>query len=163
MDRRALLGSLGIGLTTTLAGCASKAIGDATSALDEARDAPTFNADEDGPGKFILLTAQPQIPNGIFLHDEFDITIVLGNAGGEPLTGEVVVELVSSAEDVSSQTASVTIGEDEAIPSGAARFLRTGPYQAIAVGNWELTAGTEITQVHPEYDGTFEVKERPGN
>ena len=163
MERRALLGSLGFALTTTLAGCVSTAFGANTSASDETRDAPTFNADGDGPGEFILLTAQPQAPNGIFLHDEFEIGIALGNAGGEPLSGEVVVELIPAAEDISSQTASVTIGEDEAIPSEAARFFRTGPYQATGVGNWELTAGPEIAQVHPEYDGTFEVKERPDN
>ena len=62
MDRRALLGSLGIGLTTTLAGCASKAIGDATSALDEARDAPTFNAGEDGLGKYSGVDAESERP-----------------------------------------------------------------------------------------------------
>jgi hypothetical protein len=163
MNRRALLGSLGFGLTTTLAGCVAGAFGDSTSASDEARDAPTFNADEDGPGEYILLTAQPQAPNGIVLHDEFEIAIALGNTGGEPLSGEVTVEIIPSTDDVASQTASVTIGKDEKIPSGAARFFRTGPYKATSVGNWELTAGPEIAQVHPEYDGTFEVKERSDN
>lgn len=163
MNRRILLGNLGFGLTITLAGCVSEAVGDNTTASDEARDAPAFNVDEDGPGEFILLTAQPQAPNGIFLHDDFEIAIALGNAGGEPLSGEVVVELISAAEDVSSQTASVTIGEEESIPSGAARFFRSGPYEATTVGNWELTAGSGIAQVHPEYNATFEVKERPEN
>lgn len=161
MNRRTLLGSLGIGLTTTLAGCASETFRDSTS--DEARDAPTFDADEEIPGEYILLTAQPQSPNGIFLHDEFEIAIALGNAGGDPLTGEVVVELLPSADDVSSQIASVSIGETEKIPFGAARFFRTGPYQATAVETWELTAGPEIAQIHPEYDGTIEVKELPDN
>ena len=95
----------------------------------------------------------------IVLHDEFEIAIALGNAGGEPLSGKFSLELLPETDDVSSQIASVTIDEDENIPSGAARFFRTGPFQATAVGKWELAAGPEIAQVHPEYDGTLVVKE----
>jgi hypothetical protein len=160
MKRRALLGSLGLGLATTLTGCLGDTIGDSTGSSNESSDAPRFEVDENSPGEFILLAAQPQAPNGIYLHDEFEIGIVLGNIGGEPLSGEVVVELVPSVADVPSQTASVTISADETLPSGASRFYRTGPYQATAVDSWELVARSGITRVDPQYEGKIKINDR---
>jgi hypothetical protein len=155
LNRRTFGKILAIGLATALSGCLS------TSTSSEVADAPTFNVDENAPSESILLAAQPQAPNGIVLYDEFEIAIALGNTGGEPLTGDFGVELVPSADDASSQPGSVTIDENEALPSGAARFFRVGPFKASSVGGWELTAGPGIVQVHPEYDGRLTVEQRP--
>ena len=162
MRRRTLLTSVPVGLSI-IAGCLD--IGDDTDGSDDgvnedvAADAPAFAVDEDAPGAFTLLRIQPQEPGGVTDGDEFDIGVVLGNAGGEPVTGEADVELVPPTDDEAVQPATVVI--DDELPSGAARFFTTGPFEATVPGDWELTAGSGIDRVHPEYDGTVAVGERP--
>ncbi|TYL39394.1 hypothetical protein CV102_07395 [Natronococcus pandeyae] len=134
---------------------------EATTETDTAADAPGFEIDEDAPGEFILLRNQPQEPSGITVGDEFEIAVVLGNAGGESITGEVSVELVPPNEDEDIQTATIVVEGGDEIPSGAARFFTTGLFEATVAGNWELIAGTEIGQVHQAYDPIVTVEKRP--
>lgn len=160
MRRRVFLSGLSAGATPFVTGCLtgeSKELGDDDSDADSTTDAPTFEANENEPPTGILLAAQPQAPNGIFLHDRFDIGIAIGNAGGGTLTGECTVRLTPTDTDGSTQTDSITIDENETIPSGAARFFRVGPFRATATGTWELVGGPEITEIHPEYDGTVHI------
>jgi len=161
MKRRTLLVSLGVGTTTAVTGCLNFTGSSQTPQEDTAEDAPSFTTREDGSGGFILLRIQPQTPNGPFRGDEFDIGVVLGNTTNKPLTGEVTVEFVPSAEDGSTQTASVSVIGEDSIPSGAARYFRAGPFQATTVGDWELVAGANIAQVHPSYNGTVTVQPQP--
>jgi hypothetical protein len=157
MRRRALLTSLPVGVSV-LAGCLGS-----TTESNTASDAPEFGTDEDAPGEFILLRNQPQQPDGVTVGDEFEIAVVLGNAGGESITGEVSVELVPPNKDEDTQTATVIVEADDEIPSGAARFFTTGLFEATVAGDWELNAGSEIGQVHQSYDPIITVQERPSD
>jgi hypothetical protein len=134
-----------------------------TTESNTASDAPEFGTDEDAPGEFILLRNQPQQPDGVTVGDEFEIAVVLGNAGGESITGEVSVELVPPNKDEDTQTATVIVEADDEIPSGAARFFTTGLFEATVAGDWELNAGSEIGQVHQSYDPIITVQERPSD
>jgi len=165
MRRRALLSTLPVSVPI-IAGCLSSSSADntgdeATNETDTASDAPGFAVDEDAPGEFILLRNQPQEPNGVTVGDEFEIAVVLGNAGGESITGEVSVELVPPNEDEDDQTAPIVVEGAEEIPSGAARFFTTGLFEATVTGDWELIADSGIGQVHQTYDPTVTVEERP--
>lgn len=157
MHRRALLTSLPVGVSV-LGGCLGS-----TTESNTASDAPEFEVDEDAPGEFILLRNQPQQPDSVTVGDEFEIAVVLGNAGGESITGEVSVELVPPNEDEDVQTATVVVGADDEIASGAARFFTTGSFEATVAGDWELNAGSEIGQVHQSYDPRITVQERPND
>lgn len=162
MNRRALLSSLGIGATTVLAGCLNfTASAQPQQQADSAVDAPTFTPRNDGTGGFILLRTQPQAPNGVFRGEEFEMGVVLGNTATETLSGEVTVELVPSMEDEVTQTARITVTDEDAIPAGAARFFRVGSFRATAVGEWELVAGNNIAEVHPSYDGAVTIRPHP--
>lgn len=168
MRRRALLTGFTIGLAT-IAGCLNRgtSTGDTDNGTDTetdaASDSPEFEVDEDAPGEFVLLRNQPQEPGDIIVGDEFEIGVVLGNAGGEPITGEVSVELVPPNEDEDAQTATVVVEGDDEIPSGAARFFTTDSFEATVAGDWELIAGSEIAQVNQTYDPIVTVEERPNN
>jgi len=161
MKRRTHLISLGVGITTAVTGCLNFTGSSQTQQEDTAEDAPSFTTREDGSGGFILLRIQPQTPNGPFRGDEFEIGVVLGNTTSKSLTGEVTVKFVPSSENGSTQTASISVVGEDSIPSGAARFFRAGPFQAVTVGDWELVAGTNISQVHPSYNGTVTVQPQP--
>jgi len=157
MRRRALLTSLPVGVSV-LAGCLGS-----TTESNTASDSPVFEADEGAPGEFILLRNQPQQPDGVTVGDEFEIAVVLGNAGGESITGEVSVELVPPNKDEDVQTATVVVEGNDEIPSGAARFFTTGLFEATVAGEWELNAGSEIGLVHQSYDPIIAVQERPND
>ncbi|MFC4438843.1 MULTISPECIES: hypothetical protein [Natrialbaceae] len=162
MRRRALLTSLPVGVPI-IAGCLSGTSADdeSTTETDTGSDAPNFKVDEDAPGEFILLRNQPQEPSGVTVGDTFEIGVVLGNAGGESITGEVSVELVPPNEGEDVQTAAIVVEGDDEIPSGAARFFTTGSFEATVAGDWELVAGPGIGQVHRAYDPIVIVEERP--
>ncbi|WP_228434546.1 hypothetical protein [Natrarchaeobaculum aegyptiacum] len=165
MRRRALLTTLPVS-ASIIAGCLNSSNTDNTGDEDTAEtdttsDAPQFEVDEDAPGEFILLRNQPQEPGGVTVGDEFEIAVVLGNAGGESITGEVDVELVPPNEDSGVQTATIVVDDDDEIPSGAARFFTTGLFEATVAGDWELIAGTGIGQVYQTYDPIVTVEERP--
>lgn len=166
MRRRTLLTGLPVG-GSLLAGClnGSNSNTGTEASTDTASDAPDFEIDDDVPGAFILLRNQPQEPNGVTAGDEFEIGVVLGNAGGEPLSGELSVELIPPNEetDADAQTATIVVEDDNAIPSGAAKFFTTGLFEATVAGDWELVAGPEIEQVHPTYDPIITVEELPTN
>jgi len=155
MRRRAFLTSLPVGVSV-LAGCLGS-----TTESNTASDAPEFEADEDAPGEFILLRNQPQEPDGISVGDEFEIAVVLGNTGGESITGEVSIELVPPNKDEDVQTATVVVEGDDEIPSGASRFFTTGLFESTVAGDWKLNAGSEIGQVHQSYDPIITIQERP--
>lgn len=162
MYRRTYLVGSTIGLTS-IAGClnfTATSNNGGPSGSDTGADAPQFRADEDAPGTFILLRQQPQNPNGIVVGDEFETAIVLGNAGGEPVSGEVSVELIPPNDNEAIQTATVIIDVANELPSGAAGFFTIGLFEATVAGDWELTAGPEIEQIHPEYIGTIKVKDQ---
>ncbi|TMT80224.1 hypothetical protein E2L06_18355 [Haloterrigena sp. H1] len=167
MKRRALLGGFSAGFTTLVSGCLSGrngvigggTSGGSNSSSDNAVDAPRFEANQNTPAEPILLTAQEQAPNGVVLGDEFDIAIAIGNAGGGTLSGEYTLRLLPPTDDEPSQSDTLTIGGENTIPSGAARFFRIGPFVATATGTWELVAGPKIERVHSEYNGTFTVSE----
>ena len=131
MRRRALLAGLPVSISL-VSGCLSGEIDDDESATetDTASDAPEFEVDADAPGEFILLRNQPQKPEGITVGDEFEIGVVLGNAGGESITGEATVELRPPNGDEDVQTATIVVEEDDGLPSGAARFFTTGLFEA---------------------------------
>lgn len=165
MRRRALLTSLPVGISV-IAGCSSGFSTDGSddgtaTGTDTGSDAPEFEVDEDGPGEFVLLRNQPQEPNGVIVGDEFEIGVVLGNAGGEPVAGDVGVELVPPNEDETVQTATVAVEGDDEIPSAAARFFIAGPFDATVAGDWELDPGPGIGRVHQTYDPRVVVEERP--
>lgn len=153
MRRRALLTSLPVGVSV-LAGCLGS-----VSESNNAADAPAFEANKDAPGEFILLRNQPQ--QEVTVGDEFEVAVVLGNAGGESITGEVSVELVPPSNDEDVQTATVVVEDGDALASGAARFFIAGLFEATVVGDWELNAGAGIEQVHESYDPTITVREQP--
>ncbi|MCU4974751.1 hypothetical protein OB955_18690 [Halobacteria archaeon AArc-m2/3/4] len=174
MRRRALLTALAVGVSVA-AGCLNRGSGTSDTSnrsqtnADSAADAPAFDVDDDAPGAFVLLRNQPQDPNGIVVGDEFDVGVVLGNAGGEPVTGDVRVRLVAPTgegdgngdEDENVQTATIAVDGDDELPAGAARFFTTGPFDATVAGDWKLTAESGIKRVHRAYDPIIEVEERP--
>ncbi|WP_254769400.1 hypothetical protein [Salinilacihabitans rarus] len=161
MDRRGYLTGVTIGIVG-IAGC-SDSLGNANSDTRNAgtentgADTPEFEVDDDAPGTVILLRQQPQNPNGVVVGDEFEIAIVLGNAGGEPVSTDVSVELGPPTDDEPAQMATVAVDE---LPAGAARFFTAGPFAATVAGDWELTAGPEIDRVYPEYDGIVTVEDQ---
>lgn len=165
MNRRTLLTGIAAGVTVT-AGCLSGDSTDDTGAAtgtDSVSDAPEFEADEDAPGEFVLLRNQPQEPNGISVGDEFETGVVLGNAGGESVSGDVGVGLLPPSEDETAQGATIEVEGENEIPSGAARFFTAGPFTPTVAGDWELVAGPEIERVHRTYDPVITVEERPGD
>ncbi|WP_306056572.1 hypothetical protein [Natronococcus wangiae] len=167
MRRRALLTGLPVGVLI-IAGCLSDSTTDdtddnASNEADTDSDAPEFEVDEDAPGEFILLRNQPQEPNGVTVGDEFETGVVLGNAGGESIAGEVGIELVPPNEDEDVQTASIVVQGDDEIPSGAARFFTAGLFEATVAGDWELIAGSEIEHVHRTYDPIVTVEAHPAD
>lgn len=154
MHRRSLL----IGTTVsfaTISGCQS-------DFRENTNKKPEFGINEDAPGTFILLRNQPQNPNGIVVGDEFKIGLHLGNAGGAPASGEISVKFSPPNEEVDDQTANFVVEDDNAIPSGEARFFTFGSFEATVAGDWELTAASGIEQIHQSYDNTIKVKEQSG-
>lgn len=162
MYRRVFIAGSTVGLAT-VSGCLNPLTRTDNTATDDTdtnfADAPEFSADEDTPGRFVLLRNQPQDPNGVFVGDRFEIAIVLGNGGGEPVSGEVDVELRPPNDAEAVQTATGVV--DDELPPGAATFVDTGVFEATAAGDWELAAGSGIEQVHRAYDPTVTVEERP--
>ena len=159
MDRRDYLAGVTIGMAG-IAGCLDITgifpNSQNVSGEDTGRNSPVFEANEDDPGMFILLRQQPQDPNGIVVGDSFEIGLVLGNAGGEPVTGDVSVELNPPNDDEATQTATVVV--DDKIPSGTANMFIAGPFDATIAGDWALIAGPEIERVSPEYDEKVSIE-----
>ena len=164
MHRRALLASVPVGLLT-VSGCLGRESETGTTGetdgenVDSGSDAPAFEVDEDAPGTVMLLRHQPQEPGGVVVGTEFDSAVALGNAGGDPITGEITVELVPPVDDEATQPATVVV--DDALPSGGARFFTAGPFTATVTGDWELEPESGVDRIHPAYDGTVVVEDRP--
>lgn len=160
MKRRGCLAGLAIGVGT-LSGCTSifPSTESRTSGEDEsAGDGPQFSVDETAAGAFKLLRKQVQTPSGVSVGDSFEIGIVLGNAGGDPIAGEVTLELIPPNDDQDVQTDTLEVESADEIPSGAAKFYVIGAFQATVAGTWELIAGPDIEQVHSQYDGRIVIE-----
>lgn len=123
---------------------------------DTGRDVPVFEVDESAPGEFILLRHQPQTSTTIRAGDECEIAVVLGNAGGENVHGEVALTLESPTGRKTRKT--IIVSSTESLPSGTAQCYDMGPITFDTDGEWSLTATTGVAHVHPEYDETIFVE-----
>lgn len=166
MERRIFLSGVTSCVVIT-AGCAdsddSGGESDNGENIESSADAPSFEVDDESAGTFILLRNQPQESDDIIEGDEVEISVYLGNTGGEPVTGEVVVELVPPTESGGSQTDTILIEEDEGLPSGAARSFIVGPFTMTTSGNWVLIASSGVEETHQQYDPEISVTAASSN
>lgn len=162
MHRRTFIGSVTSCVLITTGCLNSHDLGvevDNRENIESAADAPSFEVDNDSAGEFILLRNQPQKSDSIMEGDELEVSVYLGNSGGEPATGKIIVELVPPTESDSSQSDTILIEEDEELPSGVARPFKVGPFTMTTSGNWELIANYGVEKTHQRYDPEISVKD----
>lgn len=109
MRRRRYLATIGLGVSTGLAGCSSG--GDGEQAVDEPGDGSTTDESTDvettdGPAEFADVTLSS--PDGVTVDEAFSITVSATNVGGE--TGAYEGTLTLAAEGA-------TAGGDETAPN----------------------------------------------
>lgn len=125
------------------------------SASDEDSDIPSFEVDETAPGEFVLLRHHLQSSEEQ-ADDEGEIIVVLGNAGGDDVDGEMTFALESPDSEVTTET--LTVPTSEPLPSGAAQAYTVGSFTFKTAGEWSFTATDGIADVHSAYDETITIE-----
>jgi len=153
MERRQLLacvGAGGLGLGT--AGCLGLGGGGDGA---ESIEAPEFDVNEDAPGRVLFLAAST--PDDVTYEDEFSITALVGNAGGEPVDAEADVRMFHPSSDVPEQTSTVVVEE---LGSGDVTELTVGPFDATYSGTWEFDGADGFDRSHPDLEALVTVGSR---
>lgn len=131
------------GLITSVSGCIGSS----------GPDRPDFEVNPDAPARLMLLAGSGPDEDTTY-GDEFSITAVIANSGGQPLNTEADVEAFSPGSDVESQSSTVVVEE---LSSGGTTEVTVGPFDASRAGSWEFRGGDGFDDTHEDFDLAVDV------
>jgi hypothetical protein len=135
------------GIATSLAGCSGSSGG---------ADTPDFEVNKDAPARLALLTGTPP-EEGVALKDEFTITAVVANTGGETLDTEADVEMFHPSSGVDPLNSTIVV---DGLNSGDTKEVTVGPFEPAFAGKWEFRGGNGFASTHDKFDLAVDVSSK---
>ena len=150
-----MLTAIGAAAATGTAGCSVGPLGGGDNQSDGQGDpeTPDIEVDPDAPAQLVLL--EFDVPETVVYGDEFEVEVVIGNTGGEPIESDAVVDVARFGADFEDgQTVEVNASE---LGSGETRSQTVGPLTATAAGEFRVAAGNGFATARENATAGFDV------